>query len=82
MSDHTPDSVASSLSLHHREMKSSSNGHPDYGEQTTTVDGEGASPGRKDLLAVGIATGLGKRYCEEAADEIQETVRERLGKYL
>lgn len=46
------------------------------------MDGEGASPGRKDLLAVGIATGLGKRYCEEAADEIQETVRERLGKYL
>lgn len=53
-----------------------------YGEHTTTVDGEGASPGRKDLLAVGIAAGLGKRYCEEAADEIQETVRERLGKYL
>lgn len=53
-----------------------------YGEHTTTVDGEGASPGRKDLLAVGIAAGLGKRYCEEAADEIQETVRERLGRYL
>ena len=29
-----------------------------YGEHTTTVDGNGRNPGRKELLAVGIAAGL------------------------
>lgn len=53
-----------------------------YGEHTTTVDGEGASPGIREILAVGTAAGLGKRYCEAAAQEILEKVKQMLGRYL
>lgn len=53
-----------------------------YGEHTTTVDGEGASPGIREILAVGAAAGLGKRYCEAAAQEILEKVKQMLGRYL
>ena len=53
-----------------------------YGEHTTTVDGEGARPGRKQLLAVGEGTGMGKRRCARIIDEIEETVGEMLGRYL
>ena len=31
-----------------------------YGEHTTTVDGNGRNPGRKELLTVGIAAGMKK----------------------
>ena len=53
-----------------------------YGEHTTTVDGEGASPGIREILAVGTAAGLEKRYCEAAAQEILEKVKQMLGRYL
>ncbi len=53
-----------------------------YGEHTTTVDGEGARPGRKQLLAVGEGAGLGKKRCGQIIDEIEEIVGEMLGKYL
>ena len=53
-----------------------------YGEHTTTVDGEGASPGIREILAVGTVAGLGKRYCEAAAQEILEKVKQMLGRYL
>ncbi len=53
-----------------------------YGEHTTTVDGEGASPGIREILAVGTAAGLGKRYSEAAAQEILEKVKQMLGRYL
>ena len=53
-----------------------------YGEHTTTVDGEGARPGRKQLLAVGEGAGLGKKRCGQIIDEIEETVGEMLGSYL
>ncbi len=53
-----------------------------YGEHTTTVDGEGASPGIREILAVGAAAGLGKRHCEAAAQEILEKVKQMLGRYL
>lgn len=32
-----------------------------YGEHTTTVDGNGKDPGRKELLAVGITAGMKKK---------------------
>ncbi len=53
-----------------------------YGEHTTTVDGEGARPGRKQLLAVGEGAGLGKKRCGQIIDEIGEAVGRTLGKYL
>lgn len=34
-----------------------------YGEHTTTVDGEGANPGRKELMAVGLQAGISKPRC-------------------
>ncbi len=45
-----------------------------YGEHTTTVDGEGAAPGRRELMAVGEAAGLSRKYCEDVVEEVQEKV--------
>lgn len=53
-----------------------------YGEHTTTVDGEGASPGLREILVVGVSAGLGKKYCEGIARVIQEKVIQMLGRYL
>ena len=53
-----------------------------YGEHTTTVDGNGKDPGRKELLAVGITAGMKKNRCMEIIDEIERCVGEMLGDYL
>lgn len=53
-----------------------------YGEHTTSVDGNGRNPGKKDLLAVGTAAGLDKKWCEKAAAEIKSCVEENLRCYL
>ena len=53
-----------------------------YGEHTTTVDGNGRNPGRKELLAVGSAAGMIKNNCERIIDTIQACVSQMLGEYL
>ena len=53
-----------------------------YGEHTTTIDGNGRNPGRKELLAVGIAPGMRKSNCERIIDTIQACVSQMLGEYL
>ena len=53
-----------------------------YGEHTTTVDGNGRNPGRKELLAVGIAAGIKKEVCLESMNMIEKCVKDMLGKYL
>ncbi len=53
-----------------------------YGEHTTTVDGNGRNPGRKELLAVGIAAGMKKEVCVECMNMIEKCVKNMLGKYL
>ena len=53
-----------------------------YGEHTTTVDGNGRNPGRKELLAVGVTAGMKKGNCEEIIDTIYECVGQILGEYL
>ena len=53
-----------------------------YGEHTTSVDGNGANPGRKELLAVGTAAGLNRSKCERIANEIADRVSEELRTYL
>ena len=53
-----------------------------YGEHTTTVDGNGRNPGRKELLAVGIAAGMKKEVCIESMDVVEKCVKNMLGKYL
>ncbi|MGN8761820.1 HipA N-terminal domain-containing protein [Oribacterium sp. HCP3S3_B9] len=49
---------------------------------TTTVDGNGRNPGRKELLAVGIQAGMKKERCEKIIEQIEACVKEMLGEYL
>ena len=53
-----------------------------FGEQTTTVDGEGARPTEKHLLKVGLQAGLGKAKCYQIMEEVHSCVSEMLEKYL
>lgn len=43
-----------------------------FGEHTTTVDGNGRDPGRKELLAVGKAAGMSHNACKGIVEEIYE----------
>lgn len=52
-----------------------------YGEHTTTVDGEGADPGRKELLAVGLKADMRRAGCITIIDEVETLVQEELRKY-
>ena len=49
-----------------------------YGEHTTTVDGNGRNPGRKELLTVGIAAGMKKEVCIESMDMVEKCVKNML----
>ena len=53
-----------------------------YGEHTTTVDGNGRNPGRKEILPVGIMSGMKKEVCVDIMDQMEECVRDMLGEYL
>lgn len=53
-----------------------------YGEHTTTVDGNGRNPGKKELINVGVTAGMKKEKCIELADEIEACVKEMLEEYL
>lgn len=53
-----------------------------FGEHTTTVDGNGRNPGRKELIAVGVAAGLRRERSGEIIDEIENCVGNMLGEYL
>ena len=53
-----------------------------YGEHTTTVDGNGRNPGKKELLAVGTMAGIKKELCMDIITEIKSCVNEMLGMYL
>ena len=53
-----------------------------YGEHTTTVDGNGRNPGRKEILTVGITAGMKKEGCVDIMDQIEKCVRDMLGEYL
>lgn len=53
-----------------------------YGEHSTTVDGNGASPNEKDLLRVGQQAGLGKVKCQQMIDEVYICVNDMLREYI
>lgn len=53
-----------------------------YGEHTTTVDGNGRNPGRKELLAVGKEAGMSTVVCKDIIDEVEEQVKKDLSEYL
>ena len=50
-----------------------------YGEHTTTVDGNGRNPRRKEILTVGITAGMKKEVCVDIMDQIEKCVRDMLG---
>ena len=53
-----------------------------YGEHTTSVDGNGADPGKKELIVVGQTAGLSRQKCEQIADEIREITNTELAQYI
>ena len=52
-----------------------------FGEHTTSVNDNGASPTEGDLLAVGIKAGLPEAWCKASLAEVRSTVKDMLGKY-
>ena len=53
-----------------------------YGEHTTTVDGNGRNPGKKELLAVGTMAGMKKELCMDIITEIKSFINGMLEMYL
>ena len=53
-----------------------------FGEHTTSVNGNGASPSEGDLLAVGTKAGLPSKWCSETASAVRATVQATLKTYL
>lgn len=53
-----------------------------YGEHTTTVDGNGRNPGKKELLAVGTMAGIKKELCMDIITEIKSSINGMLEMYL
>ena len=53
-----------------------------YGEHTTTVDGNGRNPEKKERLAVGTMAGIKKELCMDIITEIKSCVNEMLGMFL
>lgn len=52
------------------------------GEHATTVNGEGKAPKMEDILAVAEEAEIDRVYARKRANEIQDIVIQRLGKYL
>lgn len=44
------------------------------GEHATCVDGNGANPGMKELMAVGVTAGISELKCREIAEEIKNII--------
>lgn len=53
-----------------------------FGEHTTSVDGNGANPNKKELLNVGVQAGIKKQKCMDIIEEISGIVQKELGIYL
>lgn len=53
-----------------------------YGEHTTTVDGNGQNPGKKELLNVGLTAGMKRKICENIIEEIHDCVKNTLDEWI
>lgn len=53
-----------------------------FGQHANSVNGNGVNPGHKDVVAVGVAAGLDKDWCQEISEKIQRIVRNMLERYL
>ena len=52
------------------------------GEHATSIAGEGRNPGIADILRVGKRAGIKETNARLIAEEVQEKVNNRLGKYI
>lgn len=53
-----------------------------FGEHTTSVDGNGANPGEREIIAVGMQAGMKKQKCLDILTQIENIVHQELGTYL
>lgn len=53
-----------------------------YGEHTTSVDGNGANPGDKEILNVGMKAGMKKGECIEIMQQIKCIVNAELSEFV
>lgn len=53
-----------------------------YGEHTTSVDGNGANPGEKEILNVGMKAGMKKGECIEIMQQIKYFVNAELSEFV
>ena len=53
-----------------------------FGEHTTAVDGNGANPGEKEILNVGMQAGMKKKNCLEIVEQIKRIVTSELRGYI
>ena len=53
-----------------------------YGEHTTSVDGNGANPGEKEIINVGVKAGMKKKICEDILEQVRQCVKKDLKEFL
>lgn len=53
-----------------------------FGEHTTSVDGNGANPGEKEIINVGVKAGMKKKNCMSIMEQVRECVSIDLKKFI
>ena len=53
-----------------------------FGEHTTSVDGNGANPGEKEIINVGVKAGMKKKNCILIMEQVKECVLRDLKVFL
>lgn len=53
-----------------------------FGEHTTSVDGNGANPGEKEIINVGVKAGMKKKNCMSIMEQVRECVSIDLTKFI
>ena len=53
-----------------------------FGEHTTSIDGNGANPGEKEILNVGVKAGMKKKNCILIMEQVKESVSRDLKSFL
>lgn len=53
-----------------------------FGEHTTSIDGNGANPGEKEIINVGVKAGMKKKNCMSIMEQIREYVSIDLKEFI
>ena len=53
-----------------------------FGEHTTSVDGNGANPGEKEIINVAIKAGMKKKDCISIMEQVEDSVSRELKEFL